>query len=287
MRQTEPDIPSRRAFLALGASAAAGLPRMLRAARKHVPIGLELYSVRDHVKKDVNDAVRQVAKIGYEVVENYSIYFDYTPEQARLLRKTMDEVKIRCVSTHNSDKALLPENLSRTVELNQALGSKHVILASAGRVTTAKGWHEVAEKLNQASERFKPHGMRTGFHNHGEEFKPVDGKIPMDILGQDTSKDVILQLDVGAALSVGADPIAFMKKYPGRTASMHVKDWSPDPSKGFEVLLGEGAAKWKEIFDVAESVGGIEYYFIEQEGSAYPPMETVERCLKAMRRIRA
>jgi sugar phosphate isomerase/epimerase len=287
MKPTEPNNPSRRSFLALGASAAAGLPTVLGAARKRVPIGLELYSVRDEVKKDVQAAVRQVAKMGYEVVEIYSVYYDYTPEQTKALRKVMDEVKIKCVSTHNGDKAIMPENLARTIELNQILGATQVILASAGKVTTVKGWQEVAEKLNNAAEKFKSHGMRTGFHNHGLEFQPLEGKIPMEVLGDNTAKNVILQLDVGAALSVGADPIAFMKKYAGRVNSMHVKDWSPDPSKGFKVLLGEGAAKWKEIFEVAENTGGIEYYLIEQEGSDYSSMETAERCLKTMRKLRA
>jgi sugar phosphate isomerase/epimerase len=277
--------PSRRFVLALGASAA-GLPGVLRAA-KHVPIGLELYSVRDEVKKDVQAAVRQVAKMGYEVVEIYSVYLDYTTEQAKDLRKVMDEVKIRCVSTHNSDKALRPENLARTIELNQILGSTQIIQASAGRVTTLDGWKKVAENLSNAAEKLKGHGMRTGFHNHGLEFQPLEGKLPMELIGESTPKNVILQLDVGAALSVGADPIAFMKKYPGRVNSMHVKDWSSDASKGFRVLFGEGSANWKEIFDVAEKVGGIEYYLIEQEGSDYSSMETAERCLKAMKKLRA
>ena len=125
--------------------------------------------------------------------------------------------------------------------------------------------------------------MSTGFHDHPDEFKQLEGKIPMEVLADNTDKSVILQLDAGAALAAGADPVAFIKKYPGRIRSMHVKDWSPESGKGFEVLLGEGAGKWKEIFAAAEKVGGIENYLIEQEGSRYPPMETAERCLKTMR----
>ena len=238
--------PSRRSLLALGASAAAGFPGILGAA-KRVPIGLELYSVRDEVKKDVQAAVRQVAQMGYEVAEIYSIYLDYTPEQAKDLRKVMDEVKIRCVSTHNSEKALRPENLSRTIELNQILGSTQIIQASAGRVTTLDGWKKVAENLTNAAEKLKALGMRTGFHNHGLEFQPLEGQLPMELLGDNTPKNVILQLDIGTAISVGQDPVAFIKKYPGRVCSMHLKDWSPDAGKGSRVLFGEGAAKWKEI----------------------------------------
>jgi sugar phosphate isomerase/epimerase len=271
---------TRRSFLAAPAAAAL-------AQRKRVPIGLELYSVRDEMKTDVKNVLRQVAKMGYEVVEFYAVYFDYPVDQAKELRRLMDELKIRCVSTHNAGKFLEPEHLSRTIELNQILGSTQIIQASAGRITSLKGWQEVAERLNQVAEKLRPLKMRTGFHNHAVEFQPLEGKLPIDVIGENTAKDVILQLDVGAAVSAGGDPVAFMKRYPGRIASMHVKDWSPEPDKGFRVLLGEGAVNWKEVFRVAETVGGIEYYLIEQEGSAYPPMETVERCLKTMRRLRA
>jgi sugar phosphate isomerase/epimerase len=269
---------TRRSFLAASAVAA-------QAQRKHVPIGLELYSVRDEMQTDVKNVLRQVARLGYEVVEFYSVYFDYSTEQTKELRKLMDDLKIRCVSTHNSAKFLAPENLSRTMELNHILGSTQIIQASAGRITSVKGWQEVAERLNQVAEKLRPHGMRTGFHNHAVEFQPLEGKLPVDVIGENTVKDVILQLDVGAAVSAGGDPVAFMKRYSGRIASMHVKDWSPEPGKGFRVLLGDGAVNWKEVFRVAESVGGIEYYFIEQEGSDYPSMETAERCLKAMRKL--
>ena len=271
-------ILTRRSFLAASAVAA-------QAQRKHVPIGLELYSVRDEMQTDVKNVLRQVASMGYEVVEFYSVYFDYSTEQTKELRKLMDDLKIRCVSTHNSGKFLAPENLSRTMELNHILGSTQIIQASAGKVTSVKGWQEVAERLNQVADKLRPHGMRTGFHNHAVEFQPLEGKLPIDVVGENTVKDVILQLDVGAAVSAGGDPVAFMKRYSGRIASMHVKDWSPETGKGFRVLLGEGAVNWKEVFRVAESVGGIEYYFIEQEGSDHPSMETAERCLKAMRKL--
>ncbi len=271
---------SRRTFLSLGAAALAG------AAPKRIPIALELYSVRDECKRDLKGTLRAVAKIGYEAVEFFGTYFDLGIEEAKDLRKLLDELKVRCVSTHNGGKNLTPELLPRAIELNQILGSAQIIQASAGKITTAAGWQQVADNLNVAAARLKPLAMRVGFHNHAAEFKPVDGKLPWEILGDNTGKDVILQLDVGAALSAGADPIAWMKRYPGRTVSMHVKDYSADPAKGFKVLLGEGDVKWKEIFQVAERTGGIECYIIEQEGSDYPPMETVDRCLKAIRKLR-
>ena len=276
---------TRRGFLGAGVSAlgaAWAAPR-----RKQIPIALELYSVREECKRDIKGTVRAVGQMGYDGVEYFATYFDFGPDLAKELRQIMDDLKIRCFSTHNSAKYLAPENLEKAAELNQILGSRQIIQASAPRITTAKGWHEVAENLNAAAEKLKPLGMRVGYHNHAAEFKPVEDKLPWEILAENTAKNVILQFDVGAAISASADPVAWIKRYPGRTVSVHVKEYSKDPAKGFRVLLGEGDAPWKEIFQAAESVGGVEVYIVEQEGANLPPMETVERCLKIWRKMRA
>jgi sugar phosphate isomerase/epimerase len=89
----------------------------------------------------------------------------------------------------------------------------------------------------------------------------------------------MLQLDVGTCLETGNDPVAWIRANPKRIRSLHLKDWSP--AKGYRVLFGQGVAPWKKIFEAAESVGGVEYYLIEQEGSDYPELETADRCLVA------
>jgi len=105
----------------------------------------------------------------------------------------------------------------------------------------------------------------------------------MELLAAALDKGVMLQLDVGTCLATGSDPVAWIKQNPGRIRSMHVKDWSPQ--KEYKVLTGEGIAPWKKIFAAAEKTGGIEYYLIEQEGSDYSEMETVQRCLAAFRKL--
>ena len=93
----------------------------------------------------------------------------------------------------------------------------------------------------------------------------------------------MLQLDVGTCLEAGSDPGAWIRANPGRIRSLHCKDWSPDPAKGYSVLFGEGSADWKDIFEAAETAGGVEYYLVEQEGSRFSELETAERCLKSFR----
>jgi sugar phosphate isomerase/epimerase len=95
----------------------------------------------------------------------------------------------------------------------------------------------------------------------------------------------MLQLDVGTCIEAGSDPVAWINQNPGRIRSVHCKDWSPDAGKGYKVLFAEGVAPWKQIFEAAEKTGGVEYYLIEQEGSAYPPLETAERCLATFRKM--
>jgi sugar phosphate isomerase/epimerase len=106
---------------------------------------------------------------------------------------------------------------------------------------------------------------------------------PIEILAKNTKPTVMLQLDVGTCLEAGSDPVAWIRANPGRIRSLHCKDWSPDPNKGYAVLFGEGVANWNDIFAAAESVGGAEYYLMEQEGSRYPELETAKRCLEAYR----
>jgi sugar phosphate isomerase/epimerase len=272
---------SRRSLLSLAAAA----PFAAAARGKKIPIGLELYSVRDVLKDDVMGTVRGVAKMGYQDVEFYAPYYDWTLDYAKEVRKLLNDLGIRCLSTHNGPKSFSTDGMQHAIDLNTILGARFVVLASAGRVTGLDGWKGVADTLTSASEKFKAAGLRAGYHNHQTEFKPVDGKRPIEVLAANTPKNVMLQFDVGTCIEAGSDPVAWIDANPGRINSLHLKDWSPDKDKGYKVLFGDGVAPWKKIFEAAEKKGGVEYYLIEQEGSAYPSMETVERCLAAYKKI--
>lgn len=274
---------SRRRFLAttfaapvvtaLGASAAA-----------RPQLGLELFSVRQELAQDLFGTVRRVATVGYEAVEFFSPYYQWEPAYARQVRQLLDDVGLKAPSTHNSASVFTPEGIKKAIELNQTIGSTLIVMASAGRdVKTVDDWKRVAERLSAASETLRPLGMRAGFHNHQVEFTPIDGTRPMDVLAQGTPKDVVLQFDVGTCIEAKQDPVAWIKANPGRIRSIHCKDWAPGegPDKGYHVLTGEGVAPWREIRAAAESVGGVETYLIEQEGSRFTPFETIEKCLAA------
>ena len=274
---------SRRSFLALSAM----LPFSLRAfAATSIPVGLELYSVRNSLKDNPMGTVRAVAQMGYQCVEFYAPYFDWTEPQTKEMKKLLDDLGLRCYSTHNSSSYFTPENLKRARDMNLILGSKYVDMSSSQPKPGLDGWKDVAETLNSAADQLESAGLKTGYHNHEREFTPVEGKRPIEILAKNTKPSVMLQLDVGTCLEAGSDPVAWIRANPGRIRSIHCKDWSPESGKGYTVLFGEGTADWKNIFAAAENAGGVEYYLVEQEGSRFSEFDTAKKCLETFRSMR-
>jgi sugar phosphate isomerase/epimerase len=263
-----------------------------RAAKKY-PIGIELYAVRRELARDLPNTLRAVAQIGYEVVEFYAPYLGWTFPYAKEVRTLLDDLGLRCYSTHNSFGAVTPgDTMAKAIELNQVLGARHLIVASPPPNTTGlDDWKRVSSQFSAAVEQLKPHGLLAGFHNHRVEWNPLaGGQRIMDVIAANTPPEFILQLDVGTCLEAGADPVAWINANPGRIKSVHLKDWAPGKEadeKGYRVLLGEGIAPWKQIFAALESVGGVEVYLIEQEGSRYSELETARRGMGAWREMRS
>ncbi len=268
----------RRTFLAFTAV----MPWALRAsAATTIPMGIEMYSVRDELKKNPQGTVRAIAAMGYQGLEFYAPYFEWSHAQAKEMKKLLDDLGIRCFSTHNDASYLDKDHIQNAIDLNLNLGSKYVVMASSQPKPGLNGWKGIAEALNFGAEKLEPAGLKAGYHNHQTEFTPIDGVRPMEILAKNTKPSVMLQLDIGTCLEAGSDPVAWIRGNPGRIRSVHCKDWAPD--KGYSVLFGEGVADWKAIFAAAQSVGGAEYYLMEQEGSRYPELETAKKCLEAYR----
>jgi len=280
---------TRRSFVAVSAmlpwalKAHASASSKSKSQSKDIPIGLELYSVREALKKDLEGTVRAVAQLGYQCVEFYAPYFEWTEAQTKQMRKLLDDLGVRCYSTHNDEKYFSAENIGKARDMNLILGCKYMVMAYSEPNKGLDGWKAIADELNAAAEKLEPSGLKPGYHNHQAEWKPVDGVRPMEIIAKNTKPSIMLQLDVGTCVNAGADPVAWIRSNPGRIHSLHLKDWSSDSAKGYQVLFGEGDAKWKDIFAAAESVGGVEYYLLEQEGSRYGELETAKRCLQAYR----
>ena len=221
--------------------------------------------------------------MGYQCVEFYAPYFQWSEDETKQMRKLLDDLGIRCFSTHNDSSSMNAENLARARDKNLILGCKYMVMASSKPGPGLDGWKAVADALNSADEQLEKSGLHAGYHNHELEFTPIENQRPIEVLAKNTKPSIMLQLDIGTCLKAGSDPVAWIRANPGRIRSLHLKEWSPDAAKGYSVLFGEGIADWKAIFAAAESVGGAEYYLIEQEGSRFSELDTAERCLQAFR----
>jgi len=298
--KTSASVITRRTFLsmsgALSAAVATQLPHRCLAAEgdqsepksKKCPIGLELYSVRDELSRDLPKTLRTVSSFGYEVVEFYSPYFKWTPAYAKDVRAQMDDLGLRCYSTHNGFESFKsPDGLAHAIELNQILGVRYIVLASApGEAKGVDGWKKLCAQLTEAVEQLKSHGLSAGYHNHQAEWAKLDdGQRIIEVIAANTPKEFALQLDVGTCEEAGADPVAWVKANPGRIKMMHLKDWAPGQDKGYRVLFGEGITPWKDLIAAAKSTGGAEFLLIEQEGSRLSEFETAKSCLENFKRM--
>ncbi len=280
---------SRRQFTLLGSGAcvAAAFPPALR-AQSRISIGLQLYSLRNDCKTDLPGTLAAVGRMGFQGVEwfGWGGYFDRTPKE---LRKLLDDNNLKTCSDHIHVDALQGDRFERTLELYQTLGNKLVTLSDLtgirGDRRSAQYWLDAAKQLNELADKLKPFGLRLGMHNHTAEFVKVeDGRVPWEILFDNTDKQFAQQLHIGGVLAGGQDPALYLKRYAGRTMSMHMVDWAAG-KKG--LLLGEGEVKWGQIFELAETVGGTEWYIVEQESYPFPPLESVEKSLANLRRLLA
>jgi sugar phosphate isomerase/epimerase len=247
---------------------------------KKIPIGLQLYSIREDCAKDFPGTLAAVSKMGYDGVE----FAGYHGRSAKELRKMLDDLGLKCCGTHVGLDTLLGDALKPSAEFNLALGNKYLIVPGLAeeRRNSRKAWQGTADIFNNIAARLKPYGLLTGYHNHHIEFQPMDGELPWDTFFGNTVKAVVMQLDTGNARHGGADPVAYLGRYPHRAITVHLKAHSATNDKA---LIGEDDENWPAIFKGCETVGDTEWYIVEQESYAYPPMECVKRCVDNLRKM--
>lgn len=267
----------------LGAAAAAladGGRLVSDAPRTRPGVALQLYSVRDDCANDFQGTVEAVARMGYEGVE-FAGYYGWSAED---LRKLLDDNGLKAAGTHIGLDTLLGDELERTVEFNAVIGNSFLIVPGLGGEYTGshEGWLKAAETFNGIAERLKPHKMWTGYHNHMIEFTELGGELPWDTFFKNTTKDVIMQVDIGNAMHGGGDPIPYIARYPGRAWTIHCKEFSAEDKP---VVVGEGDVPWPKVFKLCETVGKTQWYVVEQESYAHPPLECVEMCLDYFRKM--
>jgi sugar phosphate isomerase/epimerase len=277
---------TRRDALRLGAAAAATLlaraTRARAAAGKPIPIGTQLWCVRQQLAKDIPGTLNALGAMGYEGVELENAFGRSGAEW----KGHLDAARLRACGFHHTLAELSGDKLAACVEFNQAIGNRNLIIRSLAPAvyTSADLLKKTADEVNAAAERLKPNGMRVGYHNHTTDFNRIDGEYWWNRFADLTSKDVILQLDTGNASEMeGVTPQAFIRRNAGRTRTMHVKPFSrKDPN----AYLGVDDLDWPAILSAAESVGGIEWYIIEYEKEGVPPLDALKANLELFKKLR-
>jgi sugar phosphate isomerase/epimerase len=264
-------VTGRRDFLRrAGAALAAGAvtPQLLRALDASAPaerikrIGLQLYTVRDEMEKDVDRTLARVAKIGYKEVE-FAGYFARTPQQ---IRKALDANGLTAPSSHIDIATVRAADWPRTLEGARTMGMEYLIVASLDdddRVSQ-QSYRAAADTLISASRSAAAAGITLGYHNHNYEFEPLGGKTGLEVmLERTTGSGVVFEMDIYWITSAGQDPLAWFAKWPGRFPLVHVKDAGPAP-KYVMHDVGAGVIDWKHIFKMSKQAG-IKHYFVEHD----------------------
>lgn len=261
------------------AQAKAAAPAFPAPSRK-IGIAVQLYSVREDCKKDLPAVLKAVSDMGYEGVE----FAGYYERSAQDLRGMLDDLGLQVAGTHIGLDTLLGDNFAKTVEFNQILGNKFLIVPGLAkeRTATKAAWLETATHFNSIAEKLKPYGMWTGYHNHHTEFTALEGELPWDIFFGNTTPDVVMQVDTGNALHGGCNVVPFVSKYPGRALTVHLKEYSKTDNKA---LIGEGDVDWASAFKLCEGVGATQWYIVEQESYAFPPLECIAKCRQILRSL--
>lgn len=257
---------SRRHFVARAAAVFAA--SRLSADPLGLPIGFQVYPIRDMIGKDFLGALREVAAVGYKSVEmcsppgyERSGFASLVKMKAAEVRDVIQTAGLRCESCHYQFREM-KENLDERIAYAKELGLKQMVLSTFGlrKEATLADWQRACDELNKIGEQTRKSGIQTGFHNHNFEFTKLDGKLIYDeMMSRLDPKLVKMQFQV-SVISLGYDAADFMTKYAGRFVSLHLQDWSPEEKK--TVAIGKGAVDWKKVFTAARK-GGVKNYFVE------------------------
>lgn len=243
-------------------------------------IGVQLYTVRELMERDLEETLAQVAQIGYNEVE-FAGYFDRSPDQ---VREALEQTGLAAPAAHVSME-LLGDEWQRTLDEANEIGHRYLIVPwiAEDERQTLDGYRRVAERFNRAGEQAREVDIRFGYHNHDFEFVRIDGQIPYDILVAETEPATVAhEMDLYWAVKGGVDPLDYFERFPGRFELVHVKDMDGTPEQGM-TDVGQGVIDFPNIFARA-SQAGIRHCFVEHDDPS-DPLETIRVGYRYLRRL--
>lgn len=254
------------------------------AAWKKIPIGTQAWCVRKQLATDIPGTLAQVSQAGFELIELENAF----GKSGKEWRGFLDAANLKAAGFHHTLAEVRGDKLAQTIEFNQAIGSRNLIIRSLQPAVyeSIDLLKKTADEMNEIAGKLAPHQLRIGYHNHTTDFNKLDGEFWWNRFADATSKDVVLQFDTGnASEKEGVDVVQVLKRNPGRVKSMHVKPFSRAKPDAF---IGEDELDWPAIMTAAENVAGVELYIIEYEReTGRPPIEDLKANLLRFKKLRS
>lgn len=244
---------------------------------KKIPVALQLWSVRDDMRRDFAATVAEVGQIGYAGVE----LAGYGNLDVKGVKAALDAASLQVAGMHVG-AALLHSDLNMVINDALLLGSRYVTCPSwpAAQFTSAAACERIGERLGEIGRTFRSVGITFSFHNHAAELKVIDGRTVFDwMLGAAAPRDLKAQPDVYWLQKGGVAPEKFLRDHGARCPLVHLKD---------EKELGLGPVDFAKVFTAIDEIGAAEWLIVEQEAYNHAPLHSVRLCheqLKAWGRI--
>ncbi len=247
-------------------------------------IGIQLFCVRGECGRDLPATLATVAQMGYRGAEPWGYRgeaLEWMGQPAAQIRRMYDDHGLTCCGIHLATAALA-ENLPRTIDFCHALGCRFLVIAAdRQRMGSMAGIEQLAGILNVAVEELDAHGMACGYHAHGFDFARIEGQVAWDALFSRTHPQVIMQLDIGNCAGGGGDPVATLKRFPGRARSVHLKEHGGAE----DAAIGEGGIDWGAVFTACGEHQPVEWYVVEQGSDDGTGFDIPRRSLEALARM--
>ena len=252
---------NRRTFVATMAAATLLSTRRGWASNQVIQrVGLQLYTVRRSLQQDFDGTLAKVAAIGYREVE-FAGYFGRSPKD---VKASLDRVGLVSPSSH-VDYNTLDDKWPSMLEAATILGQQYIVCPSVDEKLRQQlsGWQRAVATFNRAGETARQAGIQFAYHNHSFEFEPVEGRLPYDILLQETDPQLVkMEMDIFWLVKGGADPLAYFHRFPGRFPLVHVK--GRDKNGEMTAVAADNSIDWKKVFTRSEEAG-IQHYFVEHD----------------------
>jgi sugar phosphate isomerase/epimerase len=247
-----------------------------------IPVGLQLYTLRDETAKDFVGTLKKVADLGYKAVE----FAGYGGIEAKEMKKVLDDLDLTAPSSHVGLQ-LLEDELNQQIEYSLEIGAKYIMcpyLDANVYLNTEESLEKTLEAFKKIAAETKRQGLQFGYHNHDFEFKKLGDEYILDLMYQAVDPELMVaELDLFWVKKAGLDPKAYLETYKGRCPIIHVKDMTGDERRVF-AEVGHGIIDYKPIFNIADDIG-VEYYIVEQDVCERPPLESVKMSIDYLKSI--